>query len=263
MTSSIFLKTLWEKRRSLVGWAIGLAAFVLLNMAFYPSVRDNDAFSQMAEEMPEFLRALFGEDFVSPVGYLDSQMFALMIPLLLLIYAANRGADAIAGEEDRGTLDLLMSTPRSRTRVVVEKALALIVSTALLALVIFVCVAGTLGLVSLDIAVANVAAATAGSLIVALLLGIGSLALGAATGQKSSGHALVAVLGVGGYLIDSLSQIASALEPFRWVSPFYYYRSGIPLKNGFDTGYMVILLGATLVLLAVGIYGFNRRDTRS
>lgn len=263
MTSSVFVKTLWEKRRAWMGWAVGVAAFSLINMAFYPSVRDNDAFAQLADEMPEFLRALFGDDFVSPVGYLDSQLFSLMVPLLLLIYAANRGADAIAGEEDRGTLELLMSAPLSRTRLVVEKAMAVTVATGLLALVVFVCVAGTLELVSLDMAVANVAAATVGSLVVALFLGIGALALGAATGQKTYGYVLVAVLGVGGYLVDSLSQLVDALDPIRWLSPFFYYRESSPLERGFEAPNMLVLVAATITLLVIGIWAFNRRDTSS
>ena len=39
-----------------------------------------------------------------------------MVPLLLLIAAIGAGAGAIAGEEERGTLDLLLSLPVSRRR---------------------------------------------------------------------------------------------------------------------------------------------------
>ena len=44
-----------------------------------------------------------------------------MVPLLLLVAAIGAGARAIAGEEERGTLDLLLSTPVSRRRLALEK----------------------------------------------------------------------------------------------------------------------------------------------
>ena len=77
-------QTLRERRRSLLWWTLGLVALVVLNVAFYPSVRDDPALSDYAKDLPESVRALFagGElDIASPAGYLNSQIFALMAPL--------------------------------------------------------------------------------------------------------------------------------------------------------------------------------------
>ena len=52
------------------------------------------------KDLPESVRALFagGElDLASPVGYLNSQVYALMAPLLLLIFSIGAGAAAVAG----------------------------------------------------------------------------------------------------------------------------------------------------------------------
>ena len=47
-----------------------------------------------------------------------------MVPLLLMIAAIGAGAGAIAGEEERGTLELLLANPLSRRRLVLEKTAA-------------------------------------------------------------------------------------------------------------------------------------------
>ena len=52
-----------------------------------------------------------------------------MVPLLLLIAAIGAGARATAGEEERGTLDLLLANPISRRRLVLEKLAALAAET--------------------------------------------------------------------------------------------------------------------------------------
>ncbi len=44
-----------------------------------------------------------------------------MGPLMMLVYAISGGANVVAGEEDRGTLEPLLTHPISRTRVVLDK----------------------------------------------------------------------------------------------------------------------------------------------
>ena len=86
--------------------------------AVYPTVRDNPELNRLVEEYPEALKAFiaFGGsiDYVSGAGYLGSELFSFMVPLLFLIAAVANGASAIAGEEERGTLDLLLSQPVTR-----------------------------------------------------------------------------------------------------------------------------------------------------
>jgi ABC-2 type transport system permease protein len=123
MPTEVLAETLRERRRSLAWWTLGLVALVALNVAFYPSVRDSAGISDYGRDLPEAARALFagGElDIASPAGYLNSQVFALMAPLLLLIFTIGAGASAVAGEEERGTLDLLLAHPLRRRAWVVQ-----------------------------------------------------------------------------------------------------------------------------------------------
>jgi ABC-2 type transport system permease protein len=95
----VTLETLRERRRSLVWWALGIAVLVGVTVAFYPSIRGDEALNSYAEKLPESLRALFagGElDMASPAGYLNSQVFALTAPLRRrIVWPAKSSSEAV------------------------------------------------------------------------------------------------------------------------------------------------------------------------
>ena len=263
MLRSVFLKTLRDRRRALMWWGIGLIALTLYTVLFYPSVRDLPELNQILEQAPEaLLKLLVGEitDFTSPVGYLNSQLFAFMTPLLFLIFTIGFGSNAIAGEEEQGTLDWLLSNPLSRWRVVTEKFGALVVSTLVLAFVSWLGLAIGARMVNLDISLGRLVEATFSGVLLALVFGTLALALGCATGSRGSSLGVTAAIGVATYFLNSLGLIVEALEPYRRLSPFYYYNAADPLASGLDVGHAMVLVGLTVVLLIVAVITFERRD---
>ena len=139
LMSGLFAKTLRDQRRALIGWGIGLAAIATMYAAFYPSIEDSAAdFTGYLEKLPEAVRNVIGADFTTPAGYLRSETFSLLGPILFLVFAIGAGARAIAGEEEDGTLDLLLSTPIRRRQLLVDKVGAMVVTATALAAVLFV-----------------------------------------------------------------------------------------------------------------------------
>ena len=144
MLRNIVLKTLHDRRRSLLFWGIGFILLGAIMIAFFPVIRDAPFISEYLESFPEEFLALFaGEvtDYTSPEGFLNGELFFLMYPLLLLIYAIGFGSGAIAGEEERGTLDLLLYNPINRWRLVLEKFIAMLICILLLVVVFWAALA--------------------------------------------------------------------------------------------------------------------------
>jgi ABC-2 type transport system permease protein len=255
-----------DARRSLAWWAIGVAALVWVNVIFYPSVRDSPEIEGFVEDSPELMRALLGGreslDILSPAGYLDGQVFALLVPLLLLIFAIGHGAGAIAGEEERGTLELLLANPVGRRRLVGEKLLGLVGLVAVFSAVTWLS-SWTSGLaVDLGVSAARMLAATVAAGLLGLLFGALALAAGAATGRRGPAIGVPAALAVGAYLLMALAPLADWLEPWRVLSPFYYYASFDRLVQGMDWGASAILTLVTLVFAAAATVAFDRRDLK-
>ena len=113
-------------------------------------------------------------------GYLTAYLFGMMVPLLLMVFAISYGARLVAGEEDRGTLDLLAALPVSRTRVLLVKAAALLVTLGLLGVALVITVIAAAPLVDLRVEIAGLAAAVLSQVLLAALYGALALGLGAA-----------------------------------------------------------------------------------
>ena len=262
MRTEVLLESLRERSRSIVWWILGLVLLVGVNIAFYPSVRDDEALSDYAKDLPESLRALFagGElDLASPVGYLNSQVFALTAPLVLFIFAIGAGSGAVAGDEEKGTLDLLLAHPLRRRDYVVQRFLALAVLVAVLGIVLLAAVALGSYAVNLEIAFDRLVAATVSVALVALFAG--SLA-GAVVSGRARAIAIAAGVVVLAWLLDGLGQAVAVLEPWRPLSPYYQALGQNPLRNGAPWGGWVILALATVAVTVMGAIGLERRDVR-
>ena len=93
-----------------------------------------------------------------------------------------------------------------------------------------------------------------------LTFGALALALGCATGNRGLSIGVASALGVVAYFLNALVPLVEVLEPSRKLSPFYYYIGADPLTNGLNLGHVAVLIGLAVVLLAVAIITFNRRD---
>jgi ABC-2 type transport system permease protein len=264
MPGSVLAKSLRDLRRGFAWWVVGLVGYVALIASVYPSIRDNPELDKLVESYPEALRAFiaFGGqlDFTSPAGYLGSELFSFMIPALFLVAAVGNGAGSIAGEEDRGTLDLLLSSPLSRTRIALEKLAALCLELLALGIVLWLALWVGARLFSMDISAGNLGGATAVLVVLAAAYGAIAFMLGGATGRKGLAVGVTVALAVAAYLVNSLAALVGALEPVQKLSPFYHYAAGDPLHEGLDPWHTLFLLAVGAAAATVGVVLFGRRD---
>ena len=262
MLGNVFLKSLRDQRRSFTWWAIGLVALTLLTVLFYPALGDAPELNEVLGDEDSIMRAFAGniDDLTSPEGFLNSQLYFLLVPILLLVFAVAGGSGAIAGEEEKGTLDLLFSHPVRRSVVVLQKIDALVLSTLALAAVIGITVVIGALLVDMDISAGGVAAVTISSALLGAFFGALALAIGCATGRRGVTLGITGAAAVLTYFINALQPIVDILEPARFVTPFYYYIGADPLSNGLDLLHAAVLVAATALLTLVAVASFERRD---
>jgi ABC-2 type transport system permease protein len=188
------------------------------------------------------------------------ELLSFMGPLILMLYTVTAGASALAGEEDRRTMDLLLSAPVSRTRVVVEKLAAMCGGALLIAAVGVVALVGEGALADMRLPWGNVAAAMLHMALLALVFGTLALAVGGVTGHATLSRAVPAVVAVVAYVVNGLAPIVSWLEPFQKLSPFYQYVGHDPLRHGVSRTSVGVAVATVAVLAVVAVLGFRRRD---
>ena len=220
-----------------------------------------DFTKQIPEELWAFVGAA-GGDMSTAEGFYEAETFGLMAPIAVIVVTAVIGARGLAGEEQNRTMGLLLANPIKRSRVVLEKALAMVVYAIAVGVSTFlgVWLGSVLGGLGID--VGNIAATSLLATLVGLVFGTLALALSAATGRVR-----VAIFGTVGaalvfHLVNSFASLNDNLAGWARVSPFSYYLNTHPLENGMDWGHGAILAGLTVVLVAVSVVLFQRRDLR-
>jgi ABC-2 type transport system permease protein len=261
MLTSIFAKGMRDQWKGLLAWAVAVVTFALLIAAFYPSIKESMASVQdMVDKMPKVLREAFiGVDMTSPVGWLDTKLFSMMAPIVFLVYAIGAGARGIAGEEEEGTLDLLLAQPVSRGRVLLGKYVDLLLGLAILTAVLFATLVAVAPLFGMHIATGRL---LQGSVLVGLLgLAFGSITFLVAAAWGRRGLASGVAGGLAGimYLGNILAMDSAGFDRLRPASLFYYY--GIaPLADGLRLVDVVVFGLTALVALALAHLAFARRD---
>jgi ABC-2 type transport system permease protein len=261
MLRNVFTKTLWDARRSLVGWAVAISAVAAMYAAFWPTVNTPEM-QQALRNYPEgILEALNYDDLTSPAGYLGSSVFGLLIPLLVAVFAIAYGTRAVAGDEEAGTLDLLLAHPVGRTRLALQRFAALVAALVLVGVVLWLAMLAIAGPAKLEgVTAAEFGAATTQLALFGACLGALAFAVGAATGRRALALGISAGVAVLAYLANGVFPQVAGLEWTRDVSPWHWYLGGEPLKNGLQAGDSLLLLAVTLALVAAGTLVFNRRD---
>jgi ABC-2 type transport system permease protein len=261
MLRDIWTKTLFDQRRALAGWAVGLAFVSLGYAAFYPAVND-PALAEAMANFPQGVVDAFGlTDLTSPAGYLGSTVFGLLAPVLTLILATATGARAVAGDEEAGALELLLTLPVSRGRIVWQRALSLAIVMALAGLVVFLALLAIRAPAEFDqLSPGNLAAACAHLALLGLTYGTLALAVGSLTGRRGLALAVTAVAAVLGYMGNTMAAGIDRLAWLQDLSPFFYYSGGEPLRNGVQWGDAAVLLATSTVFVVVAAITFNRRD---
>ena len=121
MRYSILITYLGSRCKTILIWSLAMTTLAIMFTALYDSFAGE--IENMAEIAPAEMEAMLGGnlEFAStPAGWLGIELYGIFLPVVLAIIGVSSGSTAIGSEEDSGTLELLLASPVSRTRIVVE-----------------------------------------------------------------------------------------------------------------------------------------------
>lgn len=263
---TISVKTVRELGRVAVAWTAASALLAAFYLSLYPSIGAAEEMRSFLDAMPPAIRAMFaaeGVDIGTPAGYLNVELFTFVVPLLVAALTVTVGAGATAGEEERGSLDLLLSCPVARWRAILAKAAAVAVLGAVLVVGLWAALAMTAWVAHIDLALDRVAAALVSAWLLGLVLGAVALLAGSISGHRMLSIAIALGVAVVGFFVNALAPLVEGVRAWQALSPHYHYLGGDPLTNGLDAGHAAVLAGTAIVLVALATIAFQRRDLRA
>ena len=259
--SHIWVKTASEHQVLLYIAASGMFVMTVIIGPMYNLIEDS--LKTLGDSIPEELMALFGGGNMStPEGWYQVEMFGLMLPIATITVAVVVGTAAIAGEENKNTMGLLLANPVRRSTVILQKTGTMVLFAAIVGAAAFLgTMAGSL-LGDLGLDVRNVAAASALGTLLGLVFGAIALALGAATGRTQIAAYGATGLAVVSFVANGFLPLSDSLEGLARFQPFYYYLTSDPLNNGMDWAHAGVLAGLIVVFVSAALALFQRRDLR-
>lgn len=254
----------YESERRLRGTAaisIGLAVLIAF-FVWYFSVLDTESLEQMAQSLPPSMLEAFGIETIATIeGFLAVEVYNFLWVLGLGLYFAYTAGGLIAGDIERDRMELLLSFPVSRSRLLLEKFSSLLVPivafNAVVALVVYAS-AAAIGesIAPMDLLLVHLLSIP--YLLACAAIGtVFTVLLDRADTAKRGAIGLVFAL----FLIDSVTAGAESLDWVGKLSPTQYYNPSEMLVDGtYALGDSGVLLVAAAALLIASHILFKRRD---
>jgi ABC-2 type transport system permease protein len=258
---NVFTKTIRDLRWPTFWVALGMGAMTGYFAVLFPTYSRIVDLNSILKNMGPAAK-LMGDttDVSSLVGFLHLELFSMILPALIVTFAAGMASGFTAGEESRGTIDVLLSYPVSRRRLVLEKSLAVALGSVVAAVVVWILGIGGAAASASVLPPDRLAEALFMLVLLGLAFGAVALAISAATGNRAAAIGAAVGLMVVMYLVDALASIVDGLGAVRPLSLFHYYMGNDPLRNGISLTDAGVLAAVAVVFLILSVVIFERRD---
>jgi ABC-2 type transport system permease protein len=262
---AIFRYSLSRFRGQILGWGISLALMAAIMTRFYDTIAaQKDNYMKLLDNYPKEMLAFFGTSDVmqmfTPSGYLNLEFFSYMT-VIIGIFSVLAGSGLLAGDEESGTLDLVLAHPVSRTALFVGRSLAFLIATiAILAITWLGFILSTPGTM-MTVTAGQMALPLLALFGILMLFGGLSLLLSLLMPSRRMAAMTSAILMVASYFINSLSMLSDKLKEVAKILPFKYYQGGLAI-DGLKWEWLAGMLAFSVLFVLIAWWRFERRDIR-
>ena len=259
--SSIFFKTLRDYWIPILGWGIGMGLVVVSPMASVSTLLT----TPQAREQLVSLAATFAWNAdvvaVDTLGGYATFKIGIFI-FLIAVWPLLAASRMLRGEEERGSLDVLLSLPRPRLRVALEKLAALWTALLAMGLLIGLVVFAGGQKFGADFGFSDAVLFGVNLALVCAVIGGLALLTSQFTQERSTAAGWTAGLLLVFIVLDMVHRVIPNSEWISRLSPVYYYNLSKPLvpSYGVNAGAILLLIALSLILGVTSLWLFARRD---
>ena len=265
MIGSVFIETYKQTWKQMVYWGLGLAAMGLLVIIMVP-LFDMQQMKELLESFPPFILALVGvgdelEVFATNEGFVAIGFFGKSA-LIFAVYPVVMGMRVTADEEDSGIMDVQLSLPVQRARLIIEKFAAYAVSIVGLVLMIYLGmhIGVAIGGVELDMSRLNEVT----FYLVPLMIFVMSftMIIAAIIRRRQVALGIVTAFVIVSFMLQTIGAAAAdtIAESIGAISFFTYYNAGNIMTDGLVSSHVFAYFAVSVILLLMSVYRYERRD---
>ena len=265
MIGSVFLETLKTSWKQMVYWGVGLAAMALLVVIMVPLFNMQDM-RKLLESFPPVILAMIGvgkelEVFATNEGFVAIGFFGKSA-LIFAVYPVVMGMRVTANEEDSGTMDVLLSLPVERARVVIEKFLAYGVSCVGVVILIYLGLHLGVILGGVELDVLRLAEVTFYLVPLMVFIMAVTALIAVLVRRRSVALGIVTAFVIASYMLQTIGLAAegTVAESIGVVSFLTYYNAGDIMAQGFIWPHIAGFVVLSGLLLLASLYRYEQRD---
>jgi len=243
----------------ILGWGFSLIIFGAVYISIFPGM-----FEQMTAFKDLSIYKIVGMRLGSIEGYMASVVITY-IPILVGIYCIVASTSILAGEEDNGTLELIVAMPLGRWQIVTAKAIAL--SVVVLSLMIIAAIGNVVLLevipINVPINITPIAffLALISSLPLVISLIMIGLFLGSILPNRRIAAIVLAVYFSASYFGENVAGMVKSLEPVKYIFLFSYFDTTETIfTQGAKLSDVAVLLGIAAIFFVFALIFFRRRN---
>jgi ABC-2 type transport system permease protein len=260
MGYSIIFQTARENVKATVALSLLFMLVSVLYAAIYPPFKDYmEGIMQDAPMMP--IRGY--ESTATYPGFLNVELYQIFWVLFLAIAFGYIAGSLISKEVESKTMDMLLSNPVPRYRVVLEKLLGLIPMIFIVNFATFVAVVAVTVGIGEELSFGGLLLTHIMSLPYFIaVLAIGILASTIIDEKMKASIAVIAIV-MGSYILQTVSLLTPDYENLGWITLTHYYDPSVTLLEGnVNVVGALVLMAITIGCLLAAIWYFERRDIR-
>jgi ABC-2 type transport system permease protein len=264
---SVFGKTLRDSRRAtiVVGVILGLILIGVSRaiLSEFATVQSRQELGDVVRAVPAILQGLAGRVVnVETLGGYVQYKYGAFFPLVASLWSILALSGTLASEARRGSLEFVAAGPTTRRRVALEKLFGHITAVAIASALIFVSLLVVGSFATLPGDEIPVAASAGYAIWLGLLaLAAGSVAFAIAPFLgRGAAVGIAGAIMFAGFLLNGYQAAIPALAPLANLTWFGWTANHIPLAGLYDWPSLLLVAAVAVVLLAVGVEAFVRRD---
>lgn len=265
MIGSVFLETWRQTWRQMLYWGLGLASLGLLVVLMVP-LFDMQDMKELLESFPPFVLALIGvgsnlEIFATNEGFVAVGFFGKSA-LIFAVYPVVMGMRITADDEDSGIMDVLLSLPVQRTRLVVEKFAAYGASIAGVVAMIYLGMHFGVAISGVELDMSKLTEVIFYLVPVMIFIMAATMFIAAVVRRRQAALGVVTAFVIASFMLQTIGAMAedTIAEPIGRLSFFTYYNAASIMTDGFVWAHIIGLLGLSAALLVFSLYRYERRD---
>lgn len=266
---AVFRKAFRDSRRTVLWVSVGLAAYALFIMAFFPTIYDRqEDFAELLDAYPQEIMSMISggmdmTDFnlADPASFLQVYLgvyVVLILGALVMVQAFN----ALTNAERDGTMDLTLSLPVSRRDMLLGRLANTAVGVLIALTVLFIFVAAASQVVEgFDINLGRTAVAIYTMFLIIMAQACFTYMLASIVpSSKRWAGAVAYALFFGSYLIVSFSSSIESLRDFMPLFIFDHYQLAEIVRQGLKLGDVIFLAAVALITAGIAWWQIDRKE---